>query len=139
LSRPKPARPLISLVSMIDVLLIMLVFFMVTSTYLNLDMIPMVDRSEGETPQARASTTGEAGSTLLMSLGADGRITLSGRTHNIKTLGPALKARHSDNPDLKVLILPSGHAKTQTLVSAMDAVTNAGIKNLRIVELDTRP
>ena len=32
---------------MIDVLLIMLVFFMVTSTYLNLDMIPMAQSSDG--------------------------------------------------------------------------------------------
>jgi biopolymer transport protein ExbD len=46
LKRPRPPRALISLVAMIDVLLILLVFFMVTSTYLDLDMIPAVSQNE---------------------------------------------------------------------------------------------
>ncbi len=137
LSRPKAARPLISLVSMIDVLLIMLVFFMVTSTYLNLDMIPMVERSEDAPAGAQTNRAGR--STVLLSLGADGRIALSGKTHSLDELAISLKARQESNPDLQVLILPSNHAKTQTLVSAMDAVTNSGITRLRIVELEARP
>jgi biopolymer transport protein ExbD len=47
LRRRIPSPRLISLVSMVDVLLIMLVFFMVTSTYLNLDMIPMTQSAGG--------------------------------------------------------------------------------------------
>ena len=42
LSRPRPAKTLISLVPMIDVMLILLVFFMVTSTYLNLDILSLI-------------------------------------------------------------------------------------------------
>ena len=139
LSRPKPARPLISLVSMIDVLLIMLVFFMVTSTYMHLDMIPMVERSDEETGAGQAGQ-GEprSGASLLLSLGADGRILLSGRAQSAQALEAVLAARLDENPDLSVLILPSGHASTQTLVSAMDAVTRAGVTRLRIVELEAR-
>ena len=48
LSRSKPPQRLISLVPMIDVLLIMLVFFMVTSTYLDLDMIPVARAADDE-------------------------------------------------------------------------------------------
>ena len=47
LTRPSRPRALISLVPMIDVMLILLVFFMVTSTYLNLDMIPAVRPEQG--------------------------------------------------------------------------------------------
>ena len=46
LARYHSDKALISLVPLIDVMLILLVFFMVTSTYLNLDMIPFVERSE---------------------------------------------------------------------------------------------
>lgn len=137
LIRPKASRPLISLVSMIDVLLIMLVFFMVTSTYLNLDMIPVVERSDEAATGQRAS--GAGGSTVLLSLGADGRIKLSGKSYTLDGLKVSLEARQADNPNLQVLILPSSHAKTQTLVSAMDAVSNSGIKRLRIVELEAKP
>ena len=52
---------------MIDVMLILLVFFMVTSTYLNLDMIPAADRSE-DTAEATSADTGAG--TLLIRLGA---------------------------------------------------------------------
>jgi len=134
LTRPKPAKPLISLVSMIDVLLIMLVFFMVTSTYLHLDMIPVVERSD----ETGGASSGGDGRATLLSLGADGRVTLSGQRLELRALEAALRARHSENPDMNVLILPSGHATTQTLVSAMDAITRAGITRLRIVELEAR-
>jgi len=132
LTRPKAAKPLISLVSMIDVLLIMLVFFMVTSTYLHLDMIPVVERSD---EPVGGATSGGGGATLL-SLGADGRVTLSGQRLDMAGLEAALRRRFGQNPEMNVLILPSGHASTQTLVSAMDAVTRAGITRLRIVELE---
>ncbi len=137
LTRPKPARPLISLVSMIDVLLIMLVFFMVTSTYLHLDMIPVVETADEAAPASNSATSG--GGTVLLSLGADGRVTLSGQRLEAEALEANLRARATDEPDLNVLILPSGHAKTQALVSVMDAVTRAGITRLRIIELEAKP
>lgn len=141
LTRPKPQRPLISLVSMIDVLLIMLVFFMVTSTYLNLDMIPVAQSGEPENAALAATNDGRAAasSTLLLSLSAGGTVTLSGQRYGFAELQSALSQRLAQNAEVRVLILPSGHAKTQTLISAMDAVTKAGITNLRIVELEARP
>lgn len=96
----------------------------------------MVERSDDTTVVSQSS--GEGGSTILLSLGADGQIKLSGKALNLDGLMFALRARRADSPDLQVLILPSSHAKTQTLVSAMDAVTNSGITRLRIVELEAR-
>ena len=56
LKRRSRNGPLISLVPMIDVMLILLVFFMVTSTYLNLDMIPAVRQQDP--PQLRPPPAG---------------------------------------------------------------------------------
>jgi hypothetical protein len=39
-----------SLVAMIDVLMILLFFFMVTSTYLDLDMVPLVEGNGEDAP-----------------------------------------------------------------------------------------
>ena len=69
LRRPRPARALISLVAMIDVLLILLVFFMVTSTYLDLDMIPAVSQ-DGEASSGTTETA--TAQPLLVRIGADG-------------------------------------------------------------------
>ena len=71
LNRRKPTRPLISLVPMIDVMLILLVFFMVTSTYLNLDMIPALAQSNRPVP-SQAAKTETVSETLLIRIGTDG-------------------------------------------------------------------
>lgn len=129
LKRTKSPQRLISLVSMIDVLLIMLVFFMVTSTYLNLDMIPMAQSSE-DTASTTAPTESQ---TAMIRLGGDGRTYLQGRPTQLSQLSSTLQAR---GPDLNILILPSARASTQSLVTLMDTLTAAGLTRLRIVQLE---
>ena len=135
----KPSRPkaLISLVPMIDVLLILLVFFMVTSTYLDLDMIPLAERAD-ET-MAAAPAPSMAGVPLILRLGADGQAYVRGQPLPTDTLGPALLSLVEGREDTEIILLPSARASTQSLVSLMDAVSGAGLSRLRIVRLETRP
>ncbi|PWL36157.1 MAG: biopolymer transporter ExbD [Marivita sp. XM-24bin2] len=135
LTRPKAPKALISLVPMIDVMLILLVFFMVTSTYLNLDMIPAVQRS-GEPDKAPQTAADGVGSTLMIRIGADGIPTARGMGLELADLQAMLVTRLQDNPALRVLVLPSGAADMQALVSVMDAATRAGVTNLRVVRLE---
>ncbi|WP_424985111.1 ExbD/TolR family protein [Microbulbifer sp. S227A] len=134
LKRAQRAGPLISLVPMIDVMLILLVFFMVTSTYLNLDMIPAVKpRDRGDAaPQAQ-------GETILIRLAADGVPVLNGRPHSLGALERLLRARSGLDPAAQVLLLPSGAASTQALISVMDIATRSGIERLRVIRLEARP
>ena len=134
LTRPKRPAQLISLVPMIDVMLILLVFFMVTSTYLNLDMIPAVKQQEGA-----ASTSTETGGTLMIRLGADGIPVVQGGAVPVDALPALLAQKLADDPLLQVLVLPSGAAKTQALISVMDAAARAGAVRLRVVRLEARP
>lgn len=138
ITRHSSGRQLISLVPMIDVMLILLVFFMVTSTYLNLDMIPFVDRSGDPVPAATASADAGESTTLLVRVSAGGGMYIRGRAFD----GPALRAevarRLADNPLLSVVLLPSPHARTQDLVTAMDLLTSAGATRLRLMHLEAR-
>jgi biopolymer transport protein ExbD len=137
-----PPRRLISLVSMVDVLLIMLVFFMVTSTYLNLGMIPMAER--GDAPPAGAAAAepvgeGAAENVMLIRLGADGIAHVQGRPQTSAGLAGLIAERVAANPATQVIVLPSGQASTQALVSLMDSATSAGATRLRIIRLEARP
>ncbi|MBK0327144.1 biopolymer transporter ExbD [Rhodobacteraceae bacterium F11138] len=136
LSRPKATGPLISLVPMIDVMLILLVFFMVTSTYLNLDMIPAVQQQE-HAPET--GTVNASGGTILIRLGADGVPVMRGRALSRADLADLLSARLADDPLTQVLVLPSGAATTQALIAVMDTATQAGVVRLRVVRLEARP
>lgn len=137
LKRRDTTRQLISLVPMIDVMLILLVFFMVTSTYLNLDMIPLVDRADEPAP---ATTTADAdtGTTILVRIGADGLIYLRGQPMDTATLTAQVQSRLQDDPLLSIVLLPSSRATTQNLVSTMDTLTQAGVTRLRLVRLEAQ-
>ncbi|WP_171208211.1 MULTISPECIES: biopolymer transporter ExbD [unclassified Ruegeria] len=138
LHRRKPTRPLISLVPMIDVLLILLVFFMVTSTYLNLDMIPALAQSDSPAPEQQASGETNA-SALLIRIGADGAPYHQGKPLTLSELDTLLALRLEDDPSTQVIILPTGGAALQSLVSVMDSVTLAGVVNMRVVRLEASP
>ena len=129
LRRPRPTRALISLVSMIDVLLIMLVFFMVTSTYLDLDMVPAVSAPD---PGAAAAPSEAPGAPLMIRLGADGVPVVRGQALGLEGLRSLLDGQG----DRAVVILPSGGAQMQALISVMDVATQAGVTNLRVIRLE---
>ncbi len=134
LTRKAAPRQLISLVPMIDVMLILLVFFMVTSTYLNLDMVPVVDRAEQPAAQA-----GSSGSTLLVRIGADGAPYVRGQSQTPDALAALVRSGLAENPQLSVVLLPSSRTTTQALVSTMDTLTTAGATRLRLMRLEGQP
>ena len=134
LSRRTPPKALISLVPMIDVMLILLVFFMVTSTYLNLDMIPALRPSEGAASSAKPPQL-----RLMTRIQADGTSSLRGQPLSAPALQHALQASLASDPETQLVILPSGSAPTQALISLMDAAATAGVQNMRVLRLEARP
>jgi biopolymer transport protein ExbD len=124
---------------MIDVLILLLIFFMVTSSYLNLDFIPAVqtDNPEGE---AQAETVPPEAAlparTLLVRLQADGMAVIAGQRLTPAEVQAAVAARLVAQPDLPVVILPSGAAETQALVTLMDHLAAAGAPSVRIVRVE---
>jgi biopolymer transport protein ExbD len=139
LARYHSDKALISLVPLIDVMLILLVFFMVTSTYLNLDMIPFVERSEEAPAGAGAAPASEPAGTLLLRISADGQAILAGQPLTDEALGAEIAARIAENPLLSVVVLPSTRATTQDLVSVLDALTLAGATRIRLMQLAAQP
>ena len=140
LARPAPLRSPISLAPMIDVLLILLVFFMVTSTYLDLDMIPAVAPSEDSARAPQTTPTAEgAAPTLLIRVGADGVPALRGQPLSGPALTRELRAAAEQIPPPRVLVLPSGAAPVQALVGIMDTAAEVGLTSLRVVRLEAMP
>ncbi len=130
-----PGTP-ISLVPMIDVLMIMLVFFMVTSTYLNLQMIPVAQSTDAPPDAAPVGDTTSGGGNVLIRLDADGAMRVRGQPVSPQALATMLSQTLADNPATNVVVLPSGGASTQALVDLLDVVTTAGAQRLRIVRLE---
>lgn len=137
LARTHRSTALISLVPMVDVMLILLVFFMVTSTYLNLDMIPVVESSDEKAPGA--SVAQDATASLLLRIGADGRAVMRGQALDAAGLSAGVAEALDANPLTSIVVLPSGSATTQDLVRVMDVLTSAGATRVRLIRLEPRP
>ena len=149
-ARRKRQGPLISMTPMIDVLFILLVFFMVTSTFLDLDMIPLIGGTRpgpqspadsspesSPAPAAAGERAAETGS-LLVRLGADGRTYVAGQAVDPVALTAMVSLRVAARPSAPIMVLPSGSATTQSLVSLMDALTRAGARHVRVVRFEAQ-
>lgn len=139
IKRNPPPRALISLVPLIDVMLILLIFFMVTSTYLNLDIVPAIERSDNAPAPDQTTASDSASRPLLIRLGADGQPALRGQTLSLAALGDTIRARLDAAPATSIVVLPSAAAKMQALISVMDTATAAGATRLRVIRLEARP
>lgn len=134
---PKRVRagPAITLVPMVDVMMILLIFFMVTSTYLNLDRIPAVE----QTDSGSAPAAGGPGAVVMIRLSADGTLSVRGQALSPDAYSAAIAERLAADPETQFVLLPSAEAPLQTLVTAMDRAAAAGATRLKVIRLEARP
>ena len=137
LKRPAPRRSLISVVSMIDVMMILLFFFMVTSTYLNLDMVPALQKSD-DTPGPATADPGPA-TTLMIRIAADGQAMVGGQSYDTAALAALLQTRLTAAPLTPVVLFPSGAAHLQDLIGVMDVVTRSGAVRVKVIRIEAAP
>lgn len=126
----------ISLIPLVDVMLILLVFFMVTSTYLNLDMVEVAERSEETAQPAVSESQTQSAKTFLIRLNSDGAPVHRGQVMSLGSLALQIKAQLEDNQAVPVVILPSRNATLQSLVTTMEVISEAGGAPVRVVRLE---
>ena len=148
IKRPGHRRSLISVVSMIDVMMILLFFFMVTSTYLNLDMIPALQKAD-DPPATAPNTTAPnttapnttpssttPSTTLMIRISADGSTMVGGQSLDPAALTSLLKTRLATDPLTPIVLFPSGAALLQDLIRTMDVVTKSGAVRVKVIRIE---
>ena len=125
-----------SVVSMIDVMMILLFFFMITSSYLNLDMVPALQRS-AQDPAAAVSAT--PSTTLLIRINAQGQAQVAGKVLTTADLSALIATRIAADPLTRVVLFPSGAADLQSLITVMDAATTAGATRVKVIRVEAQP
>lgn len=125
-ARPARRRTLISLTPLIDVVFILLVFFMLASSFLDWRSIAL------STPvETRAGVAVEGA--LLVEVGADGRLRLSGETLDEAALVARLAARVVARPGRRVLLRAERGVALQRTVALLDRIAGAGIADVALV------
>ena len=127
-SRVRDDEPEINLISMIDVLLVLLIFFMVSTTFEHMAMIRV------ELPRASAQPVAGAGAPLVVTITANGAYLVDGRplaSDREATLRAAL-AGAGGRKAAALLIRADARTTHQSVVTVMDVAGQLGYRQVDI-------
>jgi len=118
----------IDLTPMLDVVFIMLIFFIVTASFIKEAGIDVnrPDAPINETPPEEAN--------ILVVVDANDNIFIDRRNIDPRAVRANIERLHSENPDGSVVIQPSKKSTNQMLVLIMDASRQAGVYNISITD-----
>ena len=128
--RPRTKQEL-NVAPLIDVVFLLLIFFMLASTFIKPEAIDLM--LEG------GSTGGKAAEEMLnIEVVVDGTIRLNGLRLSMLQLETELTSRIQGDQTRPVTIKAAAEVPVQTLVSIMDRVRAAGTNNLRLATPEAR-
>lgn len=134
LSPQQPEDPEINLTSLIDVVFLLLIFFMITTTFDQAAMLQI------ELPKAAEANTTPVPDRLEIVVNSEGQFFLDSNelvNTEIETLKTALQEKAGQRRDMPVIIRADGRAPHQSVVTAMDALGQLGFVNLQIATTQT--
>jgi biopolymer transport protein ExbD len=119
----------INITPMLDVVFIMLIFFIVTATFVKEAGID-VNRPDAATAVKKEKAN------ILIAIGPNNDIWIDRRQIDIRSVRPNIERLHAENPQGSVVIQADKESKTDTLIQVMDASRQAGVFNVSIAAQD---
>lgn len=125
--RPHADEPEINLIPFIDVLLVVLIFLMLTTTYSRLNELKI------NLPTASAKASESRPRELIVMVTADGRYMVNQRLiegRSVELLAAGLSAQAGQARDLVVVVNADASASHQSVINVMDAARRVGLTQL---------
>lgn len=122
--------PSIIIVSLIDILAILLIFFIVTTTFQ--DKLPQLQINLPESKSAAVSKE-EPKKTILLQIKGPGEIAFDGKPVTADQLPSAIRQVQQAYPGCAITMQADKEAPFGTVVSVLDALQAAGVKNIPAV------
>ncbi len=125
--RPRPEEPEINLIPFIDVLLVILIFLMLSTTYSKFTELQIT------LPVADAEKARDRPHEIIVSIAADGRYAINRKPvdgRSIEVLAAELNAAAAGVPDKIVIISADATAAHQSVINVMDAARRVGLSKL---------
>jgi biopolymer transport protein ExbD len=123
----KRRAPSIIIVSLIDILAILLIFFIVTTTFRK--NLPQLQINLPESKTAEQAPSAEADPAVLRVKSAD-QITLDEKPVSLEALAQTLKTLREQAPSRPIAMQADREAPFGVVVKVLDALRDAGIKNV---------
>ena len=115
----------IDITPMLDIVFIMLIFFIVTTTFIKETGV------EVNRPNASTAVTDKKGN-ILIAITENNEILIDKRMIDIRAVRANVERMKAENPEGSVIIQADENSKTGLLVETMDQVRLAGVQNVSI-------
>jgi len=124
----------LNLTPLIDVVFLLLIFFMVSTTFEKTSKLKI------DLPEASAQATQQANKKIVIGIDVKGRYYINDRqlvNTQLKTLKLALLKIAGDNKEVPIVLRADAKTPHQAVVRAMDAASQLGLTRLSISTLET--
>ncbi len=115
----------IDITPMLDIVFIMLIFFIVTASFVKETGID-VNRPDAVTAEKKERAN------ILVAITGDGQIWIDKRQVDPRALRANIERLHAENPQGSVVIQADRDSRNHLLVTVMDAARQAGVENVSI-------
>jgi len=115
----------IDITPMLDVVFIMLIFFIVTATFVKEAGVD-VDRPEAITAVKKEQAS------ILVAIDSNNEIWIDRRSVDVRSVRPNIERLHAQNPQGSVVVVADRESKTDMLIRVVDAARAAGVANVSI-------
>ena len=115
----------IDMTPMLDIVFIMLIFFIVTTSFVKESGVTV------STPQAQTAAQQE-NTNIFIAITAEGEVWIDRRLVDPRSVRAIVARLHADNPEGSVIIQSDEAAATGMLVDVMDQVRLAGVESIAI-------
>jgi len=125
--RQRPEEPEINLIPFIDVLLVILIFLMLSTTYSKFTELQV------SLPVADADQARDRPHEIIVAVGADGRYAIDKRPvdgRSVDALAAELTAASAGSKDMILIISADATTAHQSVINVMDAARRAGLAKL---------
>lgn len=116
----------IDLTPMLDVVFIMLIFFIVTATFvkeIGLDV---------NSPDKNQNIKDADKKSIVVRITNRDRIMIRGRDIDFRAVRANIERLHAENPDSPVVVQPHPDSTTEIMIHVMDSARQAGVYNVSI-------
>ena len=116
----------IDLTPMLDVVFIMLIFFIVTATFVKEIGIDV------NSPDKNQNIQDADKKSIVVKISSRDRIEIRGRNVDIRSVRANIERLHAEDPEAPVVVQPHPDSTTEVLIQVMDSARQAGVYNVSI-------
>lgn len=118
-------EPEINITPMLDIVFIMLIFFIVTTTFIKETGVT-VEKPEALTAESRPQGN------ILVGVDSDNQVWMNGSQIDLSDVRTLVQRARAENPEGSVILIADQGSRQGTLVEVMDQVQAAGVRRMAI-------